>query len=182
MQSVDYLTGSGKPQTTDGHEPPEHRLARLELPEAKELTNLLRRLMDWGFTIGDYFATRETLVSGERPPARFKLLNQESEPVEIDNLAGTAAAVREYGSRGVELKRFKGLGEMNPSQLWETTMDPDQRTLLKVVISDDPTDAEQFDIDAREADRIFSILMGENVEARREFIETNAIHVKNLDV
>ena len=181
VRSVDYLSGSSNPETTDDGEP-EHRLARLEVPEAKELMDLLCRLLDWGFSIDDYFATRQTLVSGELPPARFKLVNEESEPVEVDNLARTAAAVRERGSRGVEVKRFKGLGEMNPIQLWETTMDPDQRTLLKVVISNDPVNTEQFDIDAREADRIFSILMGENVEARREFIETNAIHVKNLDV
>ena len=71
---------------------------------------------------------------------------------------------------------------MNPEELWSTTMDPAKRTLLRVRITEDDTDAEQFQVDAREADRIFSILMGENVEARRQFIETNALNVKRLDV
>ena len=95
---------------------------------------------------------------------------------------GLAEAVRELGRSGVSIKRFKGLGEMNADELWETTMDRSKRTLRKVVVSSDPDDAEQFDLDAREADHIFSILMGDNVEARREFIETNAINATNLDV
>ncbi len=78
---------------------------------------------------------------------------------------------KKIGKDGVSLQRYKGLGEMNPDQLWNTTMDPTKRTLLQVTIDD-----------AVEADHIFSILMGEKVEPRREFIEQNADAVRNLDV
>ena len=100
----------------------------------------------------------------------------------MDNLSQLVDGVRSLGSAGLELKRFKGLGEMNAAELADTTMAPERRGLLKVVISNEADDPEQLEVDSREADRIFSILMGDNVEARREFIETNALHVKNLDI
>jgi DNA gyrase subunit B len=78
---------------------------------------------------------------------------------------------KKIGKEGISLQRYKGLGEMNPEQLWKTTMDPQSRTILKVTIDD-----------AVEADHIFSVLMGEKVEPRREFIEKNAQYVRNLDV
>ncbi|MCJ2512711.1 MAG: DNA gyrase subunit B, partial [Candidatus Thermoplasmatota archaeon] len=90
---------------------------------------------------------------------------------EVENLKGVMDYVLTEGRKGQEIQRYKGLGEMNPHQLWETTLDPEKRTLLQVHIDD-----------AVEADSIFSILMGDQVEPRRAFIEKNALNVKNLDV
>ncbi len=159
-----------------------HRIVRTELGECVRIDPLVRQLERAGFVMDDCFFVREELVTGERMPARFVLRRGESEQIEVENLFSLPSAVRELGRAGVSLKRFKGLGEMNADELWETTMDRTRRTLLKVVLSDDTDDPEQFDIDAREADRMFSLLMGNDVEARREFIESNALRVKNLDI
>ncbi len=159
-----------------------HRIVRYPLAECRVLDELIKSIEANGLPITDLFLVREELVTGELPPARYVLKPQEGDPVELDNLAAVGPGVRDLGRSGLAIKRFKGLGEMNADELWDTTMNPENRTLLRVKITEDDTDLEQADLDAREADRIFRLLMGESVEDRRRFIEDNATTVKNLDV
>ncbi|MDH4248977.1 MAG: DNA topoisomerase (ATP-hydrolyzing) subunit B, partial [Deltaproteobacteria bacterium] len=99
------------------------------------------------------------------------LLGDGGEEVPISQWSDLFEQLIAQGRKGVEIQRYKGLGEMNPEQLWETTMDPARRSLLKVLVND-----------AVEAEDIFSTLMGDQVEPRRAFIEFNALKVKNLDI
>ena len=89
----------------------------------------------------------------------------------VHSLTDLLNAVRERGRKGISIQRYKGLGEMNYDQLFDTTMDPKNRKMLKVVLDD-----------AIRADQMFTILMGDEVEPRRRFIEDNALNVRNLDV
>ncbi len=91
--------------------------------------------------------------------------------VDLPSLSAVTEYILSRGKKGMSIQRYKGLGEMNPEQLWETTMNPDTRVLKQVKIED-----------AFESDKIFTILMGDEVEPRKEFIETNALNVSNLDV
>tara|TARA_B100001971_G_scaffold213155_1_gene245616 strand:- start:211186 stop:213630 length:2445 start_codon:yes stop_codon:yes gene_type:complete len=95
----------------------------------------------------------------------------EKEEEAFESLAEFAEYVINSGKKGAYIQRYKGLGEMNPDQLWETTMNPENRTLLKVTIED-----------TIDADQVFSVLMGDSVEPRREFVESNALNVRNLDI
>ena len=102
-------------------------------------------------------------------PPLFKVYKGKKETYAYSE-EGLQLALREFGG-DAKVQRYKGLGEMNPEQLWETTMDPEKRTILRVELED-----------AIAADEIFTILMGDSVEPRREFIEANAKYVVNLDI
>lgn len=152
-----------------------------ELHENKELARLTIELLDAGVDPADYALVQEEDVTGERLPTRYawrttgKKSGDDGEAkttfVEAANVPSILATLHDVGRRGIEVKRFKGLGEMNPEQLWETTMDVDKRTLLRVTWDE-----------ASEADSLFSTLMGENVEQRRKYIEDHALEVTSLDV
>jgi DNA gyrase subunit B len=149
---------------------PEKVLAE-ELHEVGRANDINARLKEkFGLDFKDFLLKAERKVSGEAAPTKFKLINGPDE-YEIASLEQVSSGIRQIGGKGIEIKRFKGLGEMNAEQLWETTMDPARRTLLRVTLDD-----------AGEADRLFSILMGDDVEKRRTYIQEHALEVQNLDI
>jgi DNA gyrase subunit B len=136
-----------------------------ELYESNAISELLDKLARKGFSVEHYAAQDKPL---------FELLEGEGEKQQVKPLFSIPeilSSIKEVGRRGLQIKRFKGLGEMNPKELFETTMNPGRRKLLRIDVTD-----------AVEAEEMFTKLMGEEVEPRRQFIEDNALNVRNLDV
>jgi len=159
------LPGAGVPGSVRGSG---HRVREIELHEVKMLNKHLIRLRDEFGLRAEVLLPRE--VTGDEPPPRF-LLDRDGETYPVLDLRALVPLVRKIGEKGMKITRFKGLGEMDADQLWETTMDPARRTLLQVRLED-----------AVAANDLFATLMGDDVEPRREFIEKHALEVKNLDV
>ncbi len=136
--------------------------------EVRTLNKHLARLRDEFDLRADTLLPFE--VTGDDPPARF-VLHRDGEEHPLLDLRSLVAMIRHLGEKGMKITRFKGLGEMDAEQLWETTMDPSKRTLMKVQLDD-----------VAAANDLFTTLMGDDVEPRRNFIEKHALEVKNLDV
>ncbi len=134
----------------------------LEIPESEDLKDISRHLQSFVFTPFDIYSEK----------GKIEVLKSDGKDKnEFANLLEVLSFVKSVAQRGIHIQRYKGLGEMNPEQLWETTMDPENRTILKVSLSD-----------AVKAEELFSLLMGDTVEPRRNFIQKHALEVKFLDV
>ncbi len=142
-----------------------------ELHEVKDLERVFVQLAEIGLPIDDYFLTQEESVSGEKLRTKYAL-HTGNQVTEVAGVGELLESIFNLARDSIDdIQRFKGLGEMNPDQLWETTLDPTKRVLMRVTMDE-----------AAEAERLFSVLMGEDVERRRQFIEDHALEVKNLDV
>jgi DNA gyrase subunit B len=141
------------------------RATHVELHESKAVMELLAKLERKGLNVEHYSAQDQPL---------YELIEGEGERATVKPLFSIAeilAGVKEAGKRGIQIKRFKGLGEMNAKELFETTMNPEKRKLLRIDMTN-----------VVEAEEMFAKLMGDEVEPRRQFIEDNALNVRNLDV
>jgi DNA gyrase subunit B len=135
----------------------------VEIYEPQHFHQLQEKLAVFGLKLDGYIIAEGSLFEiHEEAGTQVTVVNTLKELIEH---------LRKNGRKGIEIQRYKGLGEMNADQLWETTMDPEKRTLIRVTIPD-----------AIAADYMFSMLMGEEVAPRRAFIETHALSVKNLDI
>ncbi len=137
------------------------RVRYKELLVSKPLTSVIEKLGAGGFSV-------DQLLDTEDP--QFQL-DDKGTKIQATSLMDLLTNIRSLGKKGMTIQRYKGLGEMNPQQLWETTLDPEERRLTKVVLED-----------AVKADEMFTILMGDEVPPRRQFIEDNALNVTNLDI
>jgi len=150
---------------SNGKQKSRRRARHVELYESKAISELFLKLEKKGLKIEHYSVQNNPiyeLIEGEGERATVRT---------IYSLPEILTAIKDVGRRGIQIKRYKGLGEMNPEELYETTMDPEKRKLLRVEIKD-----------AIEAEKMFTTLMGEEVEPRRQFIEDNALNVRNLDI
>ncbi len=158
--------GNGE-SSSNGSDDKAPELKRTNLYEVKAINAALADLKGFGITVSDL------LPAGNRdgePYFPLKLVNDESENP-LSSFRDLVPAVRSLGEKGLKITRFKGLGEMDPEELWTTSMDTQTRHLLQVTLED-----------ATAAHDLFSVLMGDDVEPRRQFIEEHALDVKNLDV
>jgi DNA gyrase subunit B len=153
---------------TDLTEDEEHGLWKIQT-----ITNAgLNLAIDWNFASFVEFQKAVDLFKNlEDTLAAPFIIGENGASEEIPTRDALLEKVLAAAKKDLSIQRYKGLGEMNPEQLWETTMDPDKRTLLEVRIDD-----------VVETDQMFTVLMGDAVEPRRKFIEDNALDVRNLDV
>ena len=140
------------------------RGTHVELHESKPVQELLAKLSRKGLPVEHYTAQ-------DKPLFELNEGNGEGHVYPLFSVSEILSTVKEIGRRGLQIKRFKGLGEMNPKELFETTMDPETRKLLRIDLTD-PVEAEEM----------FTKLMGDEVAPRRQFIEDNALNVRNLDI
>ena len=180
--------GDEKPAESPSADEPSTQMAYTvtEFLESQEIEPMLRRLEQWGIDPTMAFAPVEERTDAERQgdeaeqgdgaaqtPAvpLFVLKNGNEDDEELFSLPAVLDAVRRIAGKGMHVQRYKGLGEMNPEQLWVTTMNPESRSMLQVEMKA-----------AVEADKIFTVLMGDAVEPRRRFIQEHAPQVRFLDV
>jgi len=148
----------------NGEQPNGMKMVYDEFHEAKDIAAIFKALKKLGLKERDYVQP-----AGAAPVTRFTIVADGS-PVELRSLSELISAVRRLGEKGLDIQRYKGLGEMNAEQLRETTMDPETRTLMKVTLED-----------VLAANRMFSVLMGSDVAPRKEFLEKHALEVAELD-
>jgi DNA gyrase subunit B len=167
LRVADATSPDSRPASAENGHAHDAPLQVVDLHEVKSINTALTRLKDYGFSLKDL------LPAGTRngePVYPFRLDNGDNDEP-LSSLRELLPKLRKLGEQGLKMTRFKGLGEMNSEELWETSMDPAARVLLQVTMED-----------AAGADEIFRVLMGDHVEPRREFIEKHALDVRELDV